>query len=193
MVTMVQKSPVFLFLALFLAGCAASSQSVEVSYDDSSRQTTYETAEMQLEGMDMTTGLQKEENRFYVRATASCEGKDCVPSQCTLDFIKEGPQPVSIAGKDVTLQVGTETLRWKDPQTRKTTDATMIRSGTFVSVKVSNKQLATIGGSSKVYGTVGGEKFTIPHQNRAPIRMLLSKLEKTTEESSQEQPSEEMR
>lgn len=180
-----QRRLVAVFAIVFFAGCAGTSEPVRVSYNRSSGETTYETEEMRLEGIQMTSGIQKK-NRFYVQVSGACTGEDCVPSQFFLNFIKEGPQPVTITGREVTLTVGSETLRWEDPQSRETVRTSTIKSGTFTKVDVSSKQLSTIGGSSTVKGSVGGERFRIPHRNRAPIRALLSRLEQTGSEPSKE-------
>lgn len=193
MLKAIQNIPLFLLAALFIAGCAGSSGSVKISYDEESSKTTYETSEMRLDGFQMSSGLKQTENRYYVQVSGSCEGKDCVPSRYTLDFIKEGPQPVQIGGRNVTLEIGTEVMRWEDPQSRNVSQTSTIRSGVFASVEVSSKQLSTIGASSKVSGTVGGEQFTIPHRNRSAIRALLSRLETDTGTSSEEQSTEKMR
>lgn len=193
MIKAVQRIPIFLLTALFVVGCASSSKSVKVSYDEDGRETTYETEEMRLDGLQMSTGLKQTDNRYYVKVVGSCRGKDCVPSQYNLNFIKEGPQPVRIEARDVTLKIGTETMRWEDPQTRNVSQTTTIRSGVFASVEVSSKQLSTIAASSTVNGTVGGERFNLPHPNRSPIRNLLSRLEKDTGTASDEQSSDEMR
>lgn len=165
-----------LFVGLLLVGCAGSSKSVEMAYDRASGQTTYETREMRLEDIHMTSGLQQR-NRFYVQILGTCIGSDCVPSQYTMRFIKEGPQAVTVEGRDVTVTIGSETLRWEDAQTRETGQTATIRSGVFAKVSLSSKQLSTIGGGSSMRGTVCGERFTLPYQTRSPIRSLLTRLE----------------
>lgn len=182
----VRQGLVAFFVVVFFAGCAGTSEPVRVSYNRSSGETTYETEEMRLEDIQITSGIQQK-NRFYVQVSGACTGEDCVPSQFFLRFIKEGPQPVTTEGREVTLTVGSETLRWEDPQSRETARTSTIRSGTFTKVDLSSKQLSTIGGGSSVKGTVGGERFSIPYQNRAPIRALLSRLEQTEDESSEEE------
>lgn len=124
------------------------------------------------------------ENRFYMRVVGACAGEDCVPTSYALHFIKEGRQSVQLEGRGVSLTIGTETLSWKDPQNRSVNRASTIRSGTFARVEVTSEQLSTIGGVNKVNGTVGGEGFSIPHKARAPIRRLLMRLEKGTDDSS---------
>ena len=167
-----------LSVAFVIAGCATSSQPVEVKYEKASEQTTYLTDEMRLGGVEATSGLSRD-NRYYIQIEASCSGEDCTPAQYTLSFVKEGTQPIKLTGRDVALTVGTETLQWSDPQNRRVSQTSVIRNGTFARVKVSPEQLVTIGSVSEVSGTVGNINFDIPHQNRAPIRELLSRLELT--------------
>jgi len=183
----VRREGILLFAGLFLVGCAVSSSPVRVTQKPSGK-TTYETREMRLEDIQLTEGLQRE-NRYYMRISGTCTGEDCVPSSYSLAFIKEGPQSVTLDGREVTLTVGSETLEWEDPQARETNRAATIRSGVFARVDVSSKQLSTIGGSSKMRGSVGGARFTLPHRNRSPIRTLLSRLEKTSSASSDDSSS----
>lgn len=169
------------FILFGALGCAGASQSVYVDQKPSG-ETTYETREMRLDDFEWTSGLQKK-NRFYLQITGSCRGAECVPSQYWLNFIKEGPQPVTVEGREVTLTVGSETLTWEDPQTRDAGQTSTIRSGTFLKVDVTSKQLSTIGASRRLTGTIGGERFSVSHRERAPIRALLSRLEQRTDES----------
>ncbi len=172
-----------LLVGLLLVGCAGSSKSVEVAYDRASGQTTYETREMRIEDIQMTSGLQQR-NRFYVQILGTCTGDDCVPSQYSMRFIKEGPQAVTVEGRDVTLTIGSETLRWEDAQTRDAGQTATIRSGVFAKVSLSSKQLSTIGGGSSMRGTVCGERFTLPYRTRSPIRSLLTRVEQGGTEAS---------
>lgn len=94
-----------------------------------------------------------------------------------MKFIMEGTQTVELGERDVTLSVGTETITWDDPQTREVNQTTTIRSGTFAKVSISSGQLSTIGSVSEVRGTVGTAGFTIPYDNREPVRTLLSEVE----------------
>lgn len=171
-----------------LAGCATSSKPVEVSYDASSNQTTYATKEMRLDGMEMTEGLEQD-SRFYVRVFGSCAGQDCAPEIYTMSFIKEGTQSVRLEGRDVRMKVGTETITWEDPQSRDVNRTSSIRSGTFAKIDLTSKQLTTVGSVRNVTGTVGGSSFSIPHETRAPIRKLLSRLGKETGSSSEQSSS----
>jgi hypothetical protein len=161
---------------LVVAGCATSSEPVEVKYEEASQQTTYITDEIRLDGVDATSGLSKD-NRYYLQIEATCPGQDCTPARYVLNFVKEGTQPIKLTGRDVALTVGTETIQWSDPQNRRVSQTSVIRNGTFARVRVSPEQLITIGSVSEVSGTVGGINFQIPHQNRAPIRKLLSQLD----------------
>jgi hypothetical protein len=172
----------FLFVALLLVGCTGPSRSVTVT-QKSSGKTVYETQEMRLKDIQMTSGLQKQ-NRYYVQVSGTCTGTDCVPSTYSMAFIKEGPQEVTIVGRTITLSIGSETLRWENPQSRETTRRATIRSGVFARVNVSSKQLSTIGASRGVSGTVGGEGFRLPYRSRSPVRALLSRLEKMSSASS---------
>lgn len=179
-----------LYLALFglsflLMGCATSSEPIEVEYDEASEQTTYTTDEIRLDGIDVTSGLSKQ-NRFYVQIEGSCLGEDCIPARYSLSFLKEGTQPIELTSRNVELTVGTETLSWNDPQNRRLTQTSVVRNGSFASVEISQKQLVTIGSVSEVTGSVGDISFQIPHQNRDPIRKLLSQLDlsSTSEDSS---------
>lgn len=183
MMTDVGRGCIGLFAALLLVGCAGTSNTVEVSYDRSSGETSYETREMRLDDIEMGSGLQTE-GRFYMQVAGTCMGEDCAPSRYILRFIKEGRQAMRVEGRDVTLTVGTETLRWEDAMTRETSQTSTIRSGTFAKVSVTSKQLSTLGGGSTVKGTVCGERFTLPHQTRSPIRTLLSRLEDQASGSS---------
>lgn len=158
-------------------------------HDASSNQTTYETRQMRLDGVSMTEGLEKD-NRFYVQITGTCTGQDCVPRMYTMNFVKEGMQSVQLEGRGVRLTVGTETMSWTDPQSRAVNRTSTIRSGTFAKVEVSSEQLATIGGVRGVSGSVGGASFSISHETRAPIRKLLSRLEKNESGSSNARSSE---
>jgi hypothetical protein len=174
----------FLVAVLFLVGCTGPSRSVNVT-QKSSGETVYETQEMRLKDIQMTSGL-RQQNRYYVQVSGTCTGTDCVPSTYSLSFIKEGPQEVTIVGGEVTLSIGSETLRWEDPQSRETTRRATIRSGVFARVDVSSKQLSTFGASREVSGTVGGEGFRLPYRSRSPVRALLSRLEKVSSASSDE-------
>lgn len=176
-----------LFLVCLIAGCATSSEPLEVSYEASSNQTTYETKEMRLDGMQVTEGLERD-NRFYVKITGSCMGQDCAPRKYTMRFIKEGPQSVTIEGRNVRLNVGTETITWTDPQNRDVNRTATVRSGTFTQIKLTSEQLTTVGSVRNVDGTVGGASFSIPHDTRAPIRKLLARLGREVD-SSEEQSS----
>lgn len=180
-----RRGCVVLFAMFFLVGCAGSGESVNVSYDRSSGTTKYETSEMRLDDIEMGSGLETED-RFYVQIAGTCTGNDCAPSQYSLRFIKGGQRGVTVEGRDVTLTVGSETLRWRDAMTRETTQTSTIRSGAFAKVSVSSKQLSTIGGASTVKGTVCGERFTLPYRTRAPIRTLLSRLEDQSSGTSDE-------
>jgi len=178
------RSAIFglLSLGFLFAGCATSSQPVTTTYDSTSNRTTYETGEMRLNGLELTSGLQKR-NRFYMQVVGRCKGEDCVPSSYDLHFVKRGPQPVNLEARTLSLTVGTETLKWNDPQTREVTQTSTVRSGTFAKVDVSGRQLSTIGNVSNVSGSVGGNSFSISHENRAPIRSLLSRLEQVPADS----------
>ena len=177
-----------LFVACLLVGCATTSKPLEVSYEASSNQTTYETRQMRLDDIKMTTGLERD-NRFYVRISGSCLGQDCVPKKYTMSFIKEGTQSVRIEGRDVRLTVGTETMTWDDPQSRDVTRTSSIRSGTFAKINLTSQQLTTVGSVRSVSGTVGGSSFSIPHDTRAPIRKLLSELGKDPNSGSDQSSS----
>lgn len=172
-----------LFGCVLFTGCATSSEPVRVAYDAASNQTTYQTGQMQLSDIEMTSGLQKQ-NRFYVQVVGQCSGQDCFPSKYRMKFIKQGTQSVRLEGRGVSLTIGTETITWEDPQTRETTQTTTIRSGTFAQIEMSSGQLATVGGVSDMSGSVGGTDFTIPHDHRAPIRSLLSRLNQSSNESA---------
>lgn len=172
------------FLIVFLiAGCGTSSPPVQVTQDAASGQTTYQTRQIPLSGIEMTQGLEKG-NRFYMQVVGTCTSQDCVPRSYDLHFIKEGMQPVQLEGRGVSLTIGTETLSWQDPQNRSVNRASTIRSGTFAKVEVTSEQLSTIGGVNEVNGTVGGEGFSISHEARAPIRQLLMRLGKDIDDSS---------
>lgn len=174
----------FFFLIVFLiAGCGSSSQPVQMTHNATSNQTTYETRQIGLSGIQLTEGIERS-NRFFVQVVGTCTGQDCVPRSYALHFVKEGMQPVELEGRGVTLTIGTETLSWNDPQSRSVNRTTTIRSGTFAKVEVTSEQLSTIGGVNEVTGTVGGESFSISHEARAPIRQLLTRLEQRTAESS---------
>lgn len=173
---------------LVFFGCATSSQSVETAYDSSSNKTTYRTGQMRLSDIEMSTGIQKQ-NRFYVQVVGQCMGKDCIPSEFTVNFIKQGPQSVTLGGRDVSLTIGSETITWEDPQTRDVNQTTKIRSGTFAKIGVSGGQLSTIGAVTSVTGSVGGADFTIPYDNRSPIRALLSQLDKMGDNSTEKSSS----
>jgi len=166
-----------LVVASLLVGCATSSEPVEVSYEASSNQKTYETKSIRLDDMRMTKGLERD-NRFYVQVSASCMGQDCVPERYIMSFLKKGPQSVQIEGRDVRLTVGTETMTWEDPQSRNVTRTSSIRSGTFARIELTSKQLTTVGSVQSVSGTVGSASFSLSHKARTPIRKLLSRLEK---------------
>lgn len=178
----VQKDWVFLLLVFVFAGCASSSEPVQVMHNASSNETTYETSQMRLSDIQMTEGLGTD-NRFFVQIAGKCTGQDCSPRTYTMRFIKEGMQSIQLEGREVRLTVGTETLSWDDPQSRSVSRASTIRSGTFAKVEVSSEQLATIGGVQEVNGTVGGESFSLSHEARAPIRKLLSRLENKANDS----------
>jgi len=165
-------------LLALMAGCATSSQPVAISYEASSDRTVYETEDMELGDVDLATGLTKE-IQLLVRVVGECRGKDCAPSQYQLAFGKRGPQPIQLPGRDVSLQVGTETITWSDPQNRRIEQRTEIRSGTFARVDLTAKQLSTLANVSDVDGTVGGVRFELPYEERAPLRSLLSRLEET--------------
>lgn len=182
---------IFFFAVLLLVGCTGPSETVSVT-QRSSGKTTYETQEMRLKDIQMTNGLQQA-NRYYVQVSGTCTGKDCVPSNYSLAFIKEGPQEVTLSGREITITIGSETLRWEDPQSRETNRTATIRSGVFARVNVSSKQLSTIGASSKMRGSVGGESFTLPYRNRSPVRALLSRLEKAASASSGEDAAQKSR
>lgn len=181
---------ILLFPILFLVGCTGPSKAINVT--QGSGKTIYETREMRLQDIQMTNGLQQE-NRYYIQVSGTCTGKDCVPSNYSLAFIKEGPQEVTLAGREITLTIGSETLRWEDPQSRETNRTATIRSGVFARVDVSSKQLSTIGSSSKMRGSVGGEGFTLPYRSRSPVRTLLSRLEKVASASSDDGAAETLR
>jgi len=181
--TQVGRSLAFFSAALLLIGCAGSSNPVRVSTDEYSGKRTYETRQMRLDDIEMSSGLEKED-RFYVQVVGACMGSGCTPSQYSLQFIKGGPRAVTVVNRDVTLTVGSETLRWEDAMTQESNQTSTIRSGAFAKVDVSSKQLATIGAGRSVRGTVCGERFTLPHQARAPIRALLSRLEEQSGKSS---------
>lgn len=169
----------WILLLGLLAGCATTSQPVAVSYDAEAGQTVYETDQMQLGDMDLATGLTKQ-IEFQVHVVGECRGRNCAPSQYQLAFGKRGAQPIRLPGRDVSLQIGTETITWADPQNREVDQRTEIRSGTFARVGLTAKQLSTLANASDVNGTVGGVRFELPYEERAPLRMLLSRLEETT-------------
>lgn len=173
-------------LAGLLVGCATTSEPVAVSYDTASDQTVYETGGMQLGDVDVATGLTKKVE-FQVRVVGECRGKDCAPTRYRLEFGKRGAQPVQLPGRNVSLQIGTETITWRDPQNREVDRGTQIRSGTFARVDLTPKQLSTLANASDVDGTVGGIRFELPYEEREPLRRLLSRLEKT--ESEQDEAS----
>ncbi|MFB6273650.1 MAG: hypothetical protein ABEL51_12225 [Salinibacter sp.] len=77
-------------------------------------------------------------------------------------------------------------MSWDDPMGRGINQTATIRSGTFVQIALTSKQLVTIGGAKEVSGTVAGGRFSISHDARAPIRRLLSRIEKTEADSSAE-------
>ena len=173
----------FVVVTLVIVGCGTSSQPVQITHSVSSNQTTYETRQIRLSGIQMTEGLERG-NRFYMQVVGTCTGEDCVPRSYALNFIKEGMQPVQLEGRSVSLTIGTETLSWKDPQNRSVNRTSTIRSGTFAKVEITSKQLTTIGGVNEVTGTVGGEGFSLSHEARAPIRKLMARLEKRTDSSA---------
>jgi len=166
-----------------LGGCATTTQPVQVKHDDASGTTTYETARMRLDDVDMTEGLQKQ-NRFFVQVVGTCSGDGCAPSEYAIHFIKDGPQPVQLGGRDVAMTIGSETITWEDPQTRDASQTTTVRSGIFARIKVSSGQLSTIGGVAQVSGAVGGTNFSIPYEQRRPIRTLLKQIEGDTADSA---------
>ena len=169
---------VFWILCGLMVGCATTSQPVTVSYDTDSGRTVYETTQMQLGDIDVATGLSKE-IEFQVQAVGECRGQDCAPSKYELAFAKRGTQPVQLRGRDVSLEIGTETITWDDPQNREVDRGTKIRSGTFARVELTSKQLSTLAGASEVTGTVGGLRFELPYEEREPLRTLLSRIEET--------------
>lgn len=161
-----------------LTGCATTSQPVAVSYDTEAGQTVYETDQMELGDVDLATGLTKQ-SELEAHVVGECRGRDCAPSQYQLAFGKRGTQPIRLPGRDVSLQIGTETITWTDPQNREVDQRTEIRSGTFARVTLTPKQLSTLANASDVDGTVGGVRFELPYEERAPLRTLLSRLERT--------------
>ena len=171
-------------LAGLLVGCATSSEPVAVSYDTASEQTVYETGGMQLGDIDIATGLTRQ-IEFQVHVVGACQGKDCAPTRYELEFGKRGPQPVQLPGRDVSLQIGSETITWRDPQNREVDRGTQIRSGTFARVDLTPKQLSTLANASDVDGTVGGIRFELSYEEREPLRRLLSRLEKTESEKEE--------
>lgn len=168
----------WIWLLGLLAGCATTSRPVAVSYDADAGRTVYETDQMQLGDMDVATGLTKKVE-FQVRVVGECRGRDCAPSQYQLAFGKKGAQPIRLPGRDVSLQIGTETMTWADPQNREVDQRTEIRSGTFARVGLTAKQLSTLANASDVHGSIGGVRFDLPYEERAPLRTLLSRLEET--------------
>lgn len=177
-------STLSIFLGVFLlVGCATSSEPVRVGYDARSNQTTYRTSKMRLGDIEMSSGLQSQD-RFYIRVVGQCGGQNCVPSEYSLNFIKLGPESITLEGRDVSLTIGTETITWDDPQTREVSQTTTVRSGTFSRVNVSSGQLATIGSVSNVSGSVGGSRFSLPYETRAPIRSLISRLDQQSADST---------
>ena len=168
----------WILLLGLLAGCATTSRPVVVSYDAEAGRTVYETDQMKLGDMDLATGLTKEVE-FQVRVVGECRGRDCAPSQYQLAFGKRGTQSIRLPGRDVSLEIGTETITWADPQNRQIGQRTKIRSGTFARVGLTAKQLSTLANASNVDGTVGGVRFELPYEERAPLRTLLSRLKET--------------
>ena len=166
-----------------LAGCATTSRPVAVSYDAEADRTVYETDQMQLGDVDLATGLTKQ-IELEAHVVGECRGRDCAPSQYQLAFGKRGAQPIRLPGRDVSLRIGTETITWTDPQNREVDQRTEIRSGTFARVDLTAKQLSTLANASDVNGTVGGVRFELPYEERAPLRTLLSRLEKTGSEEN---------
>lgn len=166
-----------------LVGCATSSDPVQTGYDTRGNETTYRTSKMRLGDIEMSSGLQSQD-RFYIRVVGKCTGQNCAPSKYSLNFIKMGPESVTLGSRDVSLTIGTETITWDDPQTREVSQTTTVRSGTFARVNVSSGQLATIGSVSNVNGSVGGSRFTLPYETRAPIRSLLSRLDQQSADST---------
>lgn len=161
-----------------LVGCVTTSSSVNVSYDEDSRRTVYETAEFDLDGVDLVSGI-TESVELYARVRGECIGKDCTPGTYTLIFGKEGRKPVRIEGRNVSLSVGSETITWEDPQNRRTDQRIEIRSGSFARVDVSSQQLSTLASVSQVEGAIGGTRFRMSYEERAPLRELLGRLQRS--------------
>jgi hypothetical protein len=156
-----------------------------VSYDSSSGATVYETDQVKLDDVNVTSGLSREVE-FYLQVVGRCEGRNCAVSQYALIFGKEGAQPVQLTGRDVTLSIGSETMSWEDPQSRSIDRSSTIRSGTFARVALSSNQLSTLANVSNVTGTVGDVDFSISHEERAPLRALLSRLSEIEEAEGEE-------
>lgn len=174
---------VVVLLSFLVLGCATSSAPVEVSYDTSENQRSFQTQKMPLQDVRLTSGLSKQP-RFYLQIEGNCSGEDCKPREFRLNIIKEGMESIEISGRDLTLTVGTETLEWEDPQNREVSQTVTIRDGSLVKVNISRQQLVTLGSVSNVHGTVGGTSFSVSHEDRAPIRNLVSRLESDDSESS---------
>lgn len=173
-------------LIVSLAGCATTSEPVSVIYKPSSDRTTYRTERVRLDAEDVTSGLQQDV-QFFVQVVGTCRGNECAPRTYSLKFIKGGTQPIRLGGREIRLEVGTETITWDDPQTRDAGNMSEIRGGTFVTVEVSTKQLATIGSVSEVSGSMGSTSFDLSYDRRAPIRTLISKIEGQLDSSSDDE------
>ncbi len=166
---------ILIAVVCLVVGCATVSEPVTVSYDSSSGATVYETDQMELDGVNLTSGLSKEAE-MYMRVVGRCAGEECAPSEYSLIFGREGVDPVRITGRDVRLTIGSETMSWDDPQSRSVERTSTIRSGTFARVELTAQQLSTLANVSTVEGAVGDVGFNLPHEERAPLRTLLSRL-----------------
>lgn len=166
-----------------LIGCTTVSEPVTVSYDSSAGATVYETDQMELHGVNLTSGLSRKAE-MYMRVVGRCAGEECAPSKYSLIFGREGTEPVQITGRDVRLTIGSETMSWDDPQSRSVERTSTIRSGTFARVELTPQQLSTLASVSSVEGAVGDVGFNLPHEERAPLRTLLSRLSKTGEDGN---------
>lgn len=167
-----------LLVSLLVFGCGESRE-VAVSYDGKKNRTTYKT---KTHTVSNTTRLEMglgsaSAKAIAVRAVASCQGPNCIPSKVRLVFSVSGGAKFDLSGAGGELIADDLHVQWSSVEAggRPSRGGSRFYTakGVFATIDLDLDQLRKISTASSVEGTIGGRPLEFGSEVRSAFRGLL--------------------
>lgn len=165
---------------LAIGGCAGTrgGQTVTVSYDSESNQTTYsaiEYAAFKVSGSEYGSTVS-----ITMQAVAPCRGANCTPDRAQLVFTSEGSERLSLSGVSGEIVGDGTRITWSDAEANPdfaslAENAIVDITGRFAVVDLPVHRPRQIATASALTGSIGGQSLALGSDVQSGLQKLLGK------------------